>query len=123
MVTRRVPQDKPAQHRRHKATTPEGREDQLVGLAVDLAERQLREGTASAQVLSHYLKLASSRERLEQERLAQEIELTKIKRDAIASQKRVEELYTKALDAMRTYSGAPPDDPDPDHDRHRAYDD
>lgn len=87
------------------ATTPEGREQQMIGLAVELAERQLLEGTASSQVISHYLKLGSTREKLEQERLIQENEMLKAKTEAIASAKRVEELYTSALNAMRSYSG------------------
>lgn len=90
------------------ATTPQGRENQMVSLASDLAEQQLREGTASAQVITHYLKLGSSREVLEQERLRHENELLKVKREAIASQQRIEELYVKAIDAMRTYSGHDP---------------
>lgn len=97
--------DKP---RPRRATTPEGREQQLIALAVDVAEEQMRNGTASAQVISHYLKLGSSREQLEQERLAGEVHLLKIKAETIASQKRVEELYTEALNAMRTYAGQGP---------------
>jgi hypothetical protein len=77
----------------------------LIGLAVDLAEQQLANGTASAQVITHYLKLGSSREKLEQEKLAQENELLAVKADAIASAKRVEELYSSALSAMRSYAG------------------
>lgn len=101
--------------RRRPATTPEAREDQLIAKAVDLAEKQLEEGTASAQVLSIYLKLGSSRERLEQERLHHENELLQVKREAIESQKRVEELYISALNAMRSYSGQEPMD-EPDYD-------
>ena len=88
------------------ATTPEGRENQLISLAVDLAEKQLAEGTASAQVISHYLKLGSTRERLEQERLARENHLLGAKADQIASAQRIEELYEAALRSMRSYSGA-----------------
>lgn len=77
----------------------------MVSLAHDLAEEQIRNGTASSQVITHFLKLGSSRELLEQERLAHENELTKVKIDAIASQKRTEELYMEALKAMRSYSG------------------
>lgn len=95
---------KPGSSRR-RATTPEARENQLVSLATDLAERQLREGTASAQVISHYLKLGSSRERLEQERIAEENKLLTAKTAALASQARIEELYREALSAMRSYSG------------------
>lgn len=94
--------------RRQPATTPEARENQLISAAVDLAERQLEDGTASAQVISHYLKLGSSRERLEQERLRNEVELMQVKREAIESHKRVEELYITALDAMRSYAGQEP---------------
>lgn len=98
------------------ATTPEGRENQLVSLASDLAEKQLREGTASAQVISHFLKLGSSREKLEQERIRYENELSQVKIAAIASQERVEELYKTALDAMRTYSGQEPLELERDYD-------
>ena len=57
------------------ALTPESRENQLISLAVDLAERQLQEGTASSQVITHYLKLGSTRERQEKEKLEEEIKL------------------------------------------------
>lgn len=87
------------------ATTPEGRENQLISFAVDLAEKQLREGTASSQVITHYLKLGSTREKLEQEKIARENELLQAKADALASAAKVEELYKTALDAMRSYSG------------------
>ena len=90
------------------ATTPEGRENQLVSAAVDLAEKQLAAGTASAQVISHYLKLGSTREKLEQERLSRENELLRAKVEQLASAARVEELYTSALNAMRTYAGQEP---------------
>jgi hypothetical protein len=87
------------------ATTVEGRENQLISMAVDLAEKQIREGTASAQVISHYLKLGSTRERLEQDRLARENELLTAKVEQLASAKRVEELFEDALNAMRSYKG------------------
>lgn len=101
MVTRRegkVPNRPPA-------TTPEARENQLIAAAVDLAERQIREGTASAQVLTHYLKLGTTRERLEQERIRGENELLKAKVESLASAAHVEELYKNALKAMRAYAG------------------
>lgn len=101
---------------RRPATTPEGRENQLVAMAVDLAERQLLDGTASAQVISHYLKLGSTRETLEQERLARENELLRAKVEQLASTKRVEELYQTALNAMRTYAGHDPIEFDEDED-------
>lgn len=94
--------------RRPPARTPEARENEMISLAVEVAEKQLRQGTASAQVISHFLKLGSSREKLEQERLAKENELLTAKAEALASQARVEELYKQALGAMRTYAGHDP---------------
>lgn len=91
--------------RMRPAISPEARENQLVSLAVDLAEDQLRNGTASAQVITHYLKLGSSRERLEREKLEKENEMLRAKTEAIKSAQRVEELYVNALNAMRRYSG------------------
>lgn len=96
--------EKPTKNRR-PASTPLGREQQLVSLAVDLAEKQLAEGTATSQVISHYLKMGSERERLEQERLARENKLLEAKVEQLASAKRIEELYSEALSAMRTYAG------------------
>ena len=101
--------------RRKRATTPEGRENQLVSDAIDLAETQIRKGTASSQVITHFLKLGSTREKLEQQRLEHENELTRVKIEAIESQKRVEELYMEALTAMRSYAGDLPA-PSPDDD-------
>jgi hypothetical protein len=80
----------------------------LISAAVNLAERQISDGTASAQVISHYLKLGSSREQLEQSRLRQENDLLQAKIEAMASAKRVEELYKQALNAMREYAGQEP---------------
>lgn len=88
------------------ALTPEAKENQMISLAVDLAERQLREGTASSQVITHYLKLGSSKEKLEQEILQVQKELFMAKADTIKSSQRSEELYKNALEAMRIYSGA-----------------
>lgn len=87
------------------ALTPESREDQLVALAINLAEKQLLEGTASAQVISHFLKIGSTKERIEKEILEEQKDLIKAKTEALKSEKRVEELYMEALNAMRRYSG------------------
>lgn len=103
-----------AERRRKPATTPEARENELVAMAADLAEEQIRGGTASSQVITHFLKLGSSRERLEQQRIQHENELLQVKREAMESAKRVEELYMTALDAMRSYSGQTPEPQDDD---------
>lgn len=85
--------------------TPEARENQMISLAIDLAERQLMEGTASSQVITHYLKLASTKERLEKEIMEKQKYLIDAKTETLRSAKHVEELYANALDAMRRYSG------------------
>lgn len=87
------------------ALSPEARENQLISLAVDLAEKQLIEGTASSQVVTHYLKLGSTKERIEKEILEKQKELITAKTEALQSAKRIEELYTNALNAMKRYSG------------------
>lgn len=108
MASQRRSEPEKSGPRRRPASTPEARENQLIAAAVDLAERQLKDGTASAQVISHYLKLGSSREKLEQERLTMEVSLLEAKREAMASAARVEELYGAAIDAMRAYAGQQP---------------
>lgn len=95
-----------AKTRRRPATSPEQREIQITDMAYDLAEEQIESGTASSQVLAHFLRMGSSRERLEQERMRHEVELMEVKKEQLEGQKRVEELYVGALEAMRGYSGA-----------------
>lgn len=87
------------------ALTPEARENQLIYLATDLAEQQLKDGTASSQVITHYLKLGTTKERIEKEILEKQKELITAKTEALQSQKRIEELYANAISAMRRYSG------------------
>lgn len=100
--------------RRQPATTPEALENQLVSSAFVLAARQIDDGTASSQVLTHFLKLGSSREKLEQERIAHENELLKVKKEAMEAQQRSEELFAEAIRAMRSYSGDEPPEEDED---------
>ena len=94
--------------RRAPARSLEEREDQLIARAIDLAERQLVEGTASAQVISHFLKLGSTREKLEQERIREEMNLSQAKRENLKSQKKSDELFAKAMRAMTSYRGEEP---------------
>lgn len=91
--------------KRRPALTPEARENQMIALAVDLAEKQLIDGTASSQVITHYLKLGSTKERIEKEILEKQKELITAKTEALQSAKRIEELYADAINAMRRYSG------------------
>lgn len=104
--------DTPVKRKRRPGMSVEARENQLISLAVDLAEKQLMEGTASSQVITHYLKLGSTKERIEKEILEKQKELIEAKTEALHSAKRMEELYANALSAMRNYRGE--DDPDED---------
>ena len=104
--------DTPVKRKRRPGMSVEARENQLISLAVDLAEKQLMEGTASSQVITHYLKLGSTKERIEKEILEKQKELIEAKTEALHSAKRMEELYANALSAMRAYRGE--EDPEED---------
>lgn len=91
--------------RRRPALDPEARLNQLIDLAVDCAEKQLQDGTASSQVITYYLKQGSMREKLENERLREENKLLKAKTESILSEKKSAELVEEALKAFRNYSG------------------
>lgn len=95
--------------RRRPAVSVEARENQMGSLAMDLAEQQLRDGTASSQVITHFLKLMSTKEKLEKDRLIEENKLLKAKTEAIEAQKESKQLYENAIKAFKRYSGQ--DDP------------
>ena len=92
------------------ALSPETRENQLISLAMDLAEKQLVEGTASSQVISIFLKLGTTMAQLEKKKLEYDTELLKVKKESIESEQRSEEMYSKALEAFRNYNGQGEDD-------------
>lgn len=87
------------------ALTPEARENQMIALAMDLVEERLRNGTASSQETTHFLKLATKTEKINQQLAEKDLELKEAKRQAIESQARIEELYSNALKAFQHYSG------------------
>ena len=87
------------------AITPEGREQQMISLAMDLVEERLRNGTASSQETTHFLKLGSTRNQLEIEKLKKETSLLEAKQASLESSARMEKLYSDAMAAMKTYSG------------------
>jgi hypothetical protein len=87
------------------ALSPEARENQMAALAMDLVEQRLRDGTASSQETTHFLKLVSSKAKLEQEKLKLENELTAAKTKALADSEEIKTLYEEALKAMRRYGG------------------
>lgn len=89
--------------------TPEARENQMIALAMDEAEKRLRDGTASSQILTHYLKLATVKERKELEILEAKKRLYNAKAEAYDASKKSEELYEKVLEAMKIYSGVDDD--------------
>lgn len=90
--------------RQTPAITPEGREDQMIAYAINLAEEQLRNGTASSQVITHYLKLGSMRERMEKKKLQEEIKLLEAKTEAIKADREKNDLYAQVIEAIRTYT-------------------
>ena len=96
------------------ATTPEGRENQLIALAMNVAEERLRKGTASSQEVTHFLKLGSVNAKIERTILEKNSELLTAKTEALRSDKRVDELYAEVLVAMRTYAGYSERDEDED---------
>lgn len=87
------------------ATTPEARENQMIALTMDLVEQRIRDGTASSQETTHFLKLASQKHKLEMERLRLENDLTAAKTKALADAEEIKVLYEEALKAMRRYGG------------------
>lgn len=99
---------------RPPAITPEDRENQLIGLAVDFAEKQLIEGTASSQIVTHYLKLATVREKKEIERISLQSELIRRQTESESASQEVSQLYRDALEAMGAYRGLDPRDDDED---------
>lgn len=89
----------------------EAREQRMISLAVGLAEKQLMDGTASSQVITHYLKLATDKARLENEKLREENKLLRAKTESIQNEQKREELYEEVIKVMKTYSGhGDPDD-------------
>ena len=85
--------------------TAEARENRLISMAVDLAEQQLRDGTASSQVITHFLKLGTQREILEREKIEHENALLRAKKESLESAKRSEEALEEAIKAFKRYSG------------------
>lgn len=96
------------------ASSPEARENQVIALAYDLAEKQIREGTASAQVITHFLKMGSEKEREERETMRQQRKLMAAKTESLENSKRMENLFSDALKAMREYSGGGKSDDEDD---------
>ena len=103
--SRRMSSQTESQEKIRPDLTPESRENQLISLSVDLAEKQLREGTASSQVITHFLKLGSTKNQLELEKIRHENALLEARTQSLQSAKRVEELYENALNAMKDYGG------------------
>ena len=109
--------------KRRAAMSPEARENQMISLAVDVAEQQMLKGTASSQVITHFLKLGSRKEQLEREKLENENELLRTRIKALESSEKSEEMYTKVLRAIKEYSGREDiDDGDYDYDEYDDYD-
>lgn len=102
--------EEPIPKKRRRATTPQGRENQLIALAYDVVETQMIDGNASAMVLTHWLKLGTTKAKLEEEKLRKENILLQARAEALDSQKNTDELYKEALAAMKSYQGQDPDE-------------
>jgi hypothetical protein len=115
-VARVIKHETPAKHtvppKRPPAKTTEGRENQLISMAMDLVEERIRNGTATSQEVTHFLKLGSTREALEKDRLRQENALMKAKIEQLSKNDDMGELYREAIEAMRGYQGLDPLDTD-----------
>lgn len=111
-MARRQPSEESFEPLPPPATTLEGREDQLIVAAMNLVERRISQGTASAQETVHFLRLGSVRNQLEQDKLRQENIVLQTRVKEMESRKSSEELYAKALAAMRGYAGHEPDEED-----------
>lgn len=85
--------------------TPEEKENYLINLAIDLVEKQLIEGTATSQVISHFLRLATTREKLENEKLRSDLRVAEAKINQINMQENISALYNDAIEAMKSYRG------------------
>lgn len=105
MAKIKIDKEKKQVNKIRPALNPEARENQLIYLATELAEQQLRDGTASSQVITHYLKLGSSKEKIEKEILEKQKQLITAKTEMLKSAKNMEELCTNAINAMKSYSG------------------
>ena len=105
MAKVRKTESEDSQPKHRPPLTPEAKENQMISYAMDLAEKQLRDGTASSQVITHFLKLGSIREKMERQRLEEENKLLRAKTEEIESSKENKALYKDAIKAFKLYSG------------------
>lgn len=110
MTTRRTDDAPPKSRRRPPASTPQARENEMIALAVDAAERMMQGDNPPAQIVTHYLKLGSSTEKLNQMKTEAELELMQKKVEIMDAHERIEALYSGAIEAMRSYRGEDPND-------------
>lgn len=116
MARQKAMQTTSARPKTRPALSPEARENQLIAMAYDLAEERLRNGTATSAEVVHFLRLGSTKERKELELLGKKIELDSAKTEALQSAKRIEELYSNAINAFKEYRGDRKSDDDEDFD-------
>mgnify|MGYP003296579980 CR=1 FL=1 len=106
MPRRKESVDKPSKNTLSRpCCTPEAQEDMMISLAMERAEEQLRDGTASSQVITHFLKLGSSREKAEQEIIELNKELVKAKTESLRQNRELEEMFKNAIEAIKSYGG------------------
>ena len=91
--------------RQAPGSTVESRENQIARLAYDLVEKRIRNGTATSQEVVYFLRMGSSQSQLEKQKLESENKLLEAKTDALESQRKIEELYERAIKSMALYQG------------------
>ena len=106
MASGRKNSDGTIQRRMAPAVDPEARENQLISLATDAAERELLKENPDKRIVVHYLKLATTKAQLEKEKLRKENSLLEVKTDAVKSSAKTEEMYAEAIKAMQLYQGS-----------------
>lgn len=110
MARRRKESDSPSDQEEFRSqltgSSPEAIENEMIALAYREVEYRIRNHQASSQELVHFLRMGSEKERLEREKLEAEMELQRVKAEAIESSKHMEELYEDAINAMKLYSGS-----------------
>lgn len=104
-MARRMDEEVNGPRRRSPAKTPEERESMLISMAMDRIEQQIADGNASSQVLTHFAKAGSTRERLEKQKLEHEVLVLRKKVETMEAAVDVKNLMTDALAAFKGYSG------------------
>lgn len=96
----------------HKTTPPlsdKDHEAKLISLTLQMAEQQLIDGTASSQVMTHFLRLGSIRSKVELEKLRLENNLLTEKIQSEKMGQQLKEMFQDVMESLRDYQAPPPE--------------